>query len=762
MDLDVKEDDQPAEEVLSPEAQLEKDVTKGVRYIDQDGNEPKHAKKLGRQREECRDEPTLPKKYWCKVCWEQADRVGKGQALSGDFECSFRHVRVLDYGVKEGGVGGGNVVPGTWVHEPLKREGVPFQDVAGSRGLADEYGGFQEEMSVCFYKLALAAVPFIEEELRHASQTDRHVFQRRAAITRDLRQCGQCQSFMIGCWQCRTCGNEVCLACYEAVVAFSRANPGQLVRDVSLHACRVYQGRQWNPHGEADFSPIARRSVQEWVVLQIWGRHLIQHYEEKSNNAMKTMLDEFRADFRQRPPKADQLAHTRDDVDGAAYLHRARTPVLRLRKETKHVDRVRAVLRAVLSLNTPFVVQQDMVAPLSDVGLKELIPQDTPVDVRRVGARDDEVTEVDDVWTWKRLVKELCGVTASCDWLDVRDFPKSTDLSTLSQIACDFFQDTSQFPSAVNEAWMPVDKRLKGMGDLGGWSNIPFRDGKEKCYAALKSVDSEDHTTTNLHVDEAGAANVLMWVRLEPGENVMFKETGKVTDLDDLPVGAEWLWWAPEARQYFEEAAEICRKEKTGKSWEGSVLFGNDYTANEAFIDKVAKLGGKDCRAHRIRQRVGETVYIPAGVPHQVKNVRPCFKIARDLMPPTQVEQMLAVQREGVRACEQGKWRGRDACMLKPCLYKSLRAVVGYVMRGQFNGEKPSPNAAVWANELAVVVKESADRERNMRREIRSLAERVEALEARPPPTLSDGELHQALMRLWARAKPEDVAAEGL
>ncbi|CAD6886003.1 unnamed protein product [Tilletia caries] len=162
--------------------------------------------------------------------------------------------------------------------------------------------------------------------------------------------------------------------------------------------------------------------------------------------------------------------------------------------------------------------------------------------------------------------------------------------------------------------------------------------------------------------------------------------TAKLTpeEMDKRPIGAEWMWWRPKARNHFDGARRKLAAERIRTS--GS-LYGQDLTATDKLIEMMAVLGGEECRANVIYQRVGEAVVIPPGVAQQVRNVRPCFKVAKDLMVPTGVEQMLMVQSERKAATGPGGvWvSGRDATMIRPVVYQAWLACAATVIADDFD-----------------------------------------------------------------------------
>ncbi|KAK0528342.1 hypothetical protein OC834_004080 [Tilletia horrida] len=180
-----------------------------------------------------------------------------------------------------------------------------------------------------------------------------------------------------------------------------------------------------------------------------------------------------------------------------------------------------------------FIIQQDILEPLTDDELRLLFQGSQDVDVRNVGPQDPDHTPL-------RTEKWQC-------------------------------QDEKEY---VDGAVPHPPSKLSG---ISSWisGDVPQRDAKEKCYITVRCQDMEDGSTNFLHVDEAGAMNTLLWVRQQPKALRRTKPAqtssgllrlpphpahinqSPVTEdeLDGRPVGIQWLWWPPHARQHFERAA---------------------------------------------------------------------------------------------------------------------------------------------------------------------------------------------------------------
>ncbi|KAE8218340.1 hypothetical protein CF319_g7766 [Tilletia indica] len=604
-------------------------------------------------------------------------------------------------------------------------------------------------------------MPLLLEEYAHAANPQQHVFQRRPEDGSTYTQCG-CESFMLGGWQCVKCGTELCVTCLHLVHESEATMGGELVESTDVMACRASRTALWNPHTTKDFVPIARYSVQQLSLARALAKEGAAIYREKGDALTAEVMSTVQAEFQSEPPAAARGSpHIRRRVEKdwpRKGTSGEGTIVLRLQKTESHLERLKRVLRYSLVLKEAFVVQQDLLEPLSTNALTGLFATGTKMRVRRhvgksVGGLPPEYAQED--WDWEDVVKELSGQTKKTDGLDIRDYPQDGDLAAVSVKACDWFMVASACPGRTSVAADGIESRecaaARALGDAAAWTTIPERDAGEKCYGATQCDDLELGQTTTLHVDEAGAANVLLWVGPDrEGRDTAGMDLDEVDteDLNGRSVGAEWLWWPQEARNYFSEAATRCRVKADHAGWEGHALYAQNLSANEAFIEQVVALGGEECRARMILQRVGETVYIPAGVAHQVRNIRPCFKIARDLMSPAEADTMLAVQRERITAVQVPETGGRDACMIRPCLMKAWQACMGFMARSEYG-----VTGSLWANENSELHRELIEVKRMVVEERRRTDERLLALEQRPSESLTPEKLEELLAAVLTRSR---------
>ncbi|KAK0521753.1 hypothetical protein OC842_006682 [Tilletia horrida] len=724
------------------------------------------------QDQECRDIPGLPLSNWCRTCTYQQRLRTADLDVDTDYECSWKGSRGLSSTVSpKHDLAGSSKVSSTahtaYLHQPQDESYELVDSAPPVKVLPSEGHELRNRAAVAMSGLTRGALHIIADERRQAANRHRHPVHRLGGAKSAL-QCGQCKCFFINSWQCTTCGTELCLDCFRSL-AEEKASP--LVDANDLRACvedatQTEDGAQFMPiasdpearqspkhvpHLMGDFIPLTRLSVGALHIDAALARHCVASMKTPAELFFRTITADMQIKQDAAEPWGTTFRRRADKQTKGRY--RNETFVVRAGSELAPKRRSELIETTLLALSEEaFVIQQDIVEPLTDDELRLLFKGDQDVDVRNVGPQDPDHTPLrTENWQWCELVDELTGKTKKTRYLDIRNGEEYVD-------------------GAVPH---PPSK----LCDISSWiaDDLPQRDAKEKCYIAIRCQDMEEESTTLLHVDEAGAMNTLLWVRQQPKAVCRTNapetpsgllrlpprptrvNTKPVTqdELDGRPVGAQWLWWPPHARQHFERAAADCLARKQVAPWNGPVLFGQDFTATQHFIDRVAALGGEDCRARVIDQRVGETVVIPGGVPHQVRNLRTCFKVARDIMVPTHMEEVLLVQQERAASTATDSSWGRDATMVKPSIYTAWRMVAGDLLHdisnlGQYD---------LWRmvlNEGAASETRQVAFERRSTSDQKALLERVRLLEQREGSEAIFRRVKRWLRNLLGRGDSDD------
>ncbi|KAE8226456.1 hypothetical protein CF326_g7700 [Tilletia indica] len=378
------------------------------------------------------------------------------------------------------------------------------------------------------------------------------------------------------------------------------------------------------------------------------------------------------------------------------------------------------VARALLQTDGPSVLRLEQALGLSDEQLRRVMKADTILPAKFDTPKG--ATKMGKL-KWSEVCDILLADPKKRSFLDVRDFPKDGELADYAAGLTQAFYALSLFPHMPKSNEDTRMTTLDRHPDLLQWVEYnPCRDAQSKIYAATE-LERGNRANTALHVDEAGAINTCVWTYEDKpqvkhiGETENFHDPGRRHPLfspvfpeggrPDLPgepilpgeeatvgaafreniqkvflkgedrgsVAAIWTVFPKCARPFMQVAADrLAAEGRTDENASGTVLFNHQFDASKAFVEFLIEEGGKECAPFVIFQRVGETVVIPPGFPHQVANIQPSLKVAKDLIPFNSIPELLLVQKERAQAAKSGATNGQDACMLLPTLYNAWRA----------------------------------------------------------------------------------------
>ncbi|XP_077493923.1 lysine-specific demethylase 3A-like isoform X2 [Amblyomma americanum] len=211
-----------------------------------------------------------------------------------------------------------------------------------------------------------------------------------------------------------------------------------------------------------------------------------------------------------------------------------------------------------------------------------------------------------------------------------------------------------------------------------------------KMYNAYGSALCPDKGTTNLHLDVSDAVNVMVYVGIP--------KDGK----DEEHIN--------EALKAIDEGAcdPLTRKRVREKGAKPGALW-HIYDARDAdkirdLLNKVALERGEKLEPHHdpihdqswyldqelrerlyreyavegyaIAQCLGEAVFIPAGAPHQVRNLHSCIKVAEDFVSPENIAHCFSLTNE-FRQLSDTHTNHEDKLQIKNVIYHAVKDALG-------------------------------------------------------------------------------------
>lgn len=157
----------------------------------------------------------------------------------------------------------------------------------------------------------------------------------------------------------------------------------------------------------------------------------------------------------------------------------------------------------------------------------------------------------------------------------------------------------------------------------------------------------------------AGSGQTYTWVHKDIGDAVnvlMHVQEGDASGGGGDAVGAVWHLWSHTSRARLTESLrDIHRRTSPLDDLDDPFWVGDRERYHPVFVEDgdLAKVAP----TWTIEQRRGDAVFVPCGCPHQVRNVRGCFKIASDFVSPEAVDQFRVCREElqAIREYEKAK-----------------------------------------------------------------------------------------------------------
>ncbi|XP_048748291.1 probable JmjC domain-containing histone demethylation protein 2C isoform X3 [Ostrea edulis] len=265
--------------------------------------------------------------------------------------------------------------------------------------------------------------------------------------------------------------------------------------------------------------------------------------------------------------------------------------------------------------------------------------------------------------------------------LKLKDWPPGDDFSDLMP---NHFDDLMQA--------LPLPEYTHRHGKLNLASRLPDflvrPDLGPKMYNAYGSAKYPSEGTTNLHLDVSDAVNCMVYVGIPPdgpgGKQAHINMAIKAID----DAGCDTM-----TKKRVRETNEV-----PGALWH--IYDAMDADKIRDFLNKVGKERGEEIEPHHdpihdqswyldvdlqnrlykeygvlgytIVQCMGDAVFIPAGAPHQVKNLHSCIKVAEDFVSPEHLNHCFSLTQE-FRLLSDTHTNHEDKLQVKNIMYHAVK-----------------------------------------------------------------------------------------
>ncbi|KAI0677004.1 Clavaminate synthase-like protein [Trametes maxima] len=227
------------------------------------------------------------------------------------------------------------------------------------------------------------------------------------------------------------------------------------------------------------------------------------------------------------------------------------------------------------------------------------------------------------------------------DCWKLKDWPPSTDFKTAFPELYDDFSRATPVPNYV---------RRDGVLNIASHfpSNTIAPDLGPKMYNAMASFESQGSKgSTRLHMDMADAINIMTYASPTP---------------DGRPGCAAWdIFRADDTTKL----RKFLRKKFKGQ-YQHDPIHSQQFYLDSTLRQEL--YNDYQVRSHRIYQRPGEAVFIPAGCAHQVCNLADCIKVACDFVSPENIERCENLTREFREQNQSMAWK-EDVLQLRTMMW---------------------------------------------------------------------------------------------
>ncbi len=298
---------------------------------------------------------------------------------------------------------------------------------------------------------------------------------------------------------------------------------------------------------------------------------------------------------------------------------------------------------------------------------------------------------------WKgfmRIKNRLLDETGTPMLLKLKDWPPSDDIANYMPKRWDDFIKA-----------FPLKEYTWREGSLNLASYLPDYCLKPelgpKMYIAYGSALYSAKGSTNLHIDMSDAVNCMVYVGFPEDGNVaenakeVFKEIDKAgcdnvmreraRNTNTLP-GALWHIFHPSDTGKIRDLLNKVAMEK-GKRLDphDDPIHDQSTYLDAPLLERLYRDYG--VKGYAIVQCAGDTVFIPAGAAHQVRNLHNCIKVAEDFVSPENISHCLHLTQE-FRHLTEWHTNHEDKLQIKTILFHSIKTAIGVIDRELAKAEK--------------------------------------------------------------------------
>lgn len=536
--------------------------------------------------------------------------------------------------------------------------------------------------------VAQALLPILRKELGHLAV---HELIRRTRESEVRATCDTCMTSIFSCsWMCRLCGREACAECFEQVRELTEDRPGATQAEIATLQARREKHAHSNPfflsctrrneHVFKDFSPMTRFCQTELEEAIKEMEELLQQPDVDAlpsvgaiDPTLQNGMDETTktTDTGQCADASGNEAHGVTSspqvgtVNGNAQGAEGTTPVsanagqsgISLDTDSQQEgpggspeipshptvtipdsDLTEDVFRSLWAKGEPLVV--------TGILPKFQIQWTPEYFVQKYNSQSCLIlecqTDINRRVTVGEFFSQFGEYQGRTECWKLKDWPPSTDFKTAFP---ELYED---FSRAV-----PVPSYSRRDGALNIASHFPINtvapDLGPKMYNAMASSESPGSKgSTRLHMDMADALNIMTYTAPTP---------------DGKPGCAAWDLFrasdSPKLRQFL-------RRKFKATNYQHDPIHSQQFYLDSQLRKELFDTFG--VKSHRVYQKPGEAVFIPAGCAHQVCNLADCVKVAIDFVSPENIARCEQLTKEFREQNQSMAWK-EDVLQLRTMMW---------------------------------------------------------------------------------------------
>ncbi|XP_054167428.1 lysine-specific demethylase 3B-like [Oppia nitens] len=219
-----------------------------------------------------------------------------------------------------------------------------------------------------------------------------------------------------------------------------------------------------------------------------------------------------------------------------------------------------------------------------------------------------------------------------------------------------------------------------------------------KMYSAYGSCQYSDKGTTNLHLDISDAVNVMIFVGIPKEsyktEKDYLQEVQEAVDsagCDEhmkkrvrekgVKLGALWhIYSARDADKIRDLLNKVAIERGETLEPHHDPIHDQSWYLDENLRNRLSKEYGVE--GYAIAQCLGDAIFIPAGAPHQVRNLNSCIKVAGDFVSPENVSHCFNLTQE-FRQLSDTHTNHEDKLQIKNIIYHAVKDALSVLRNHQ-------------------------------------------------------------------------------